>query len=88
MEHMSFHVEIQQLLNRHFFACLCRSQCISLGNYWNNIDFVLQPFEKFEVDLPQTMAIRWDEVQAAVDSTVDNTFPIQSALSIKKSGKL
>ena len=67
---------------------LCFSQTVCLGYDGNEIDFVLQPLEELEVDLPEAVAVRGNEVEAAVDSSVDDALTIEAALGLEEGREL
>ena len=58
-------------------------QCVSLGDDRDEVDLVLKPSEELEVDLPEAVAVRRDEVEAAVDPRVDDALPVQAALGLE-----
>ena len=46
------------------------SECVSLGNDWNDVDAVLQHPHELQIQRLETMTHRWDEVQAGMDPGV------------------
>ena len=54
------------------------SQSICLRYNWNDVDFFTQSLHEEDVQLRETSTERRDEVQAAVDSVVDNVLSVES----------
>ena len=63
-------------------------QCVSLGDDRDEVDLVLKPSEELEVDLPEAVAVRGNEVEAAVDSSVDDALTIEAALGLEEGREL
>ena len=60
----------------HSYTYLCNGESISFGNDRNEIDFILKSFEKFQINLPQAMAVGRDEIKTGVNSGIHNILPI------------
>jgi hypothetical protein len=66
--------------------CLSHLWCretVCLCNDWDEVDFVLQPLEELEVNLPEAVAVGRDKVEAAVHAGVHNVLSVQAALALK-----
>ena len=62
-------------------------ETVCLGDDGDEVDLVLQPLEELEVDLPQPVPVRWDEVEAGVHPGVNDALAIQPALALEISRK-
>ena len=63
-------------------------QCVSLGDDRDEVDLVLKPSEELEVDLPEAVAVRGNEVETAVDSSIDDALTIEAALGLEEGREL
>ena len=67
---------------------LLRGEAVGFGNDGDKVHFVLEASQELEVDLPKTVAVGRNEVEAAVDSRIDNVLPVEAALSVEKGREL
>lgn len=72
-----FYVSQNFLLQRLRFV---NGEKVGFGNQWNDIDFVLDQFEELNIRRLETVRVRRDEVETAMDSSVAHLTTIQSRL--------
>lgn len=70
-----FYVSQNFLLQRLGFV---NGEKVGFGNQWNDIDFVLDQFEELNIRRLETVRVRRDEVETAMDSSVAHLTTIQS----------